>query len=231
MMRFDKLIVIGVITLTMMLSLCACAAGKNSSGKGGDNRLTLALRSGTYSEVVKQSLSGFEEKYGISCEVKEYEESELYTFLMNDSAESKGHCDLCMVDGSWMAEFVDSSMLTDLAEMGYEFDDDIIPATTKVCTMGDSIYVTPYYGNVTVMMYNKDLLSESGLGEEIDTWDDVVRLSEFANSKGAMGYIYRGDTDNNIVVDFLPVLCAHGGWVVDDNNNPTVNTPEFCAAM
>ncbi len=33
------------------------------------------------------------------------------------------------------------------------------------------------------------------------------------------------------VVDFLPILLSYGGWVIDSNNQPTVNTPEFKDAM
>ena len=41
----------------------------------------------------------------------------------------------------------------------------------------------------------------------------------------------RGGSADNIVSDFIPHLLVHGGWVVDDSNKPTVNTPEFKAAM
>ena len=41
----------------------------------------------------------------------------------------------------------------------------------------------------------------------------------------------RGGSADNILSDFLPHLVVHGGWVVDENNNPTVDTPEFKAAM
>ena len=36
---------------------------------------------------------------------------------------------------------------------------------------------------------------------------------------------------NNLVVDAMPILLSYGAWVVDEDNNPTVNTPEFKKAM
>ena len=45
------------------------------------------------------------------------------------------------------------------------------------------------------------------------------------------GFLIRGGSADNILSDFLPHLVVHGGWVVDENNNPTVDTPEFKAAM
>ena len=66
------------------------------------------------------------------------------------------------VNGPWMAEFTENGVLANLSEMGYSFDDDIIPATTTICKVGEDIYLAPYYGNVTVMMYNKQLLADAG---------------------------------------------------------------------
>ena len=43
--------------------------------------------------------------------------------------------------------------------------------------------------------------------------------------------MYRGDTPNNVVVDFLPILLSRGTWVVDKDNKPTVNTYEFAQAL
>ena len=37
-------------------------------------------------------------------------------------------------------------------------DDDIIEATKKVCYSEGSVYLAPYYGNVTVLLYNKRLM-------------------------------------------------------------------------
>ena len=217
-------LLISVICLGILPG-CASAFGNSS------DKLVLALRSGTYSEVIRQCIPGFEEKYGITCEIKEFGEDELYNAILNNSLVNKSDYDLCMVDGSWMAEFMDSGVLSNLTGLGYSFDDDIIPATTKVCYHDGEVYLAPYYGNVTVMLYNRDLLEGSGLSDGIKTWNDVMTLSKYAEEQGINGYIYRGDTENNVVVDFLPILCAHGGWVIDSDNNPTVDTPEFHAAM
>ena len=63
------------------------------------------------------------------------------------------------------------------------------------------------------------------------TLDDVLAVCEKAKADGKKGFIYRGDSQNNLVVDFLPILLSYGGWVIDSNNQPTVNTPEFKDAM
>lgn len=215
-----KLISLALI-LVMILSLTGCGGGAHK------DKLVLALRSGTYSEVIKGCLADFEAEHGITCEVLELSEDDLHSHILNDTVSSNGAYDLCMVDGSWVAEFIKEGVLADLGELGYSFDDDVIPATTAICVQNGKTYLVPYYGNVTVMMYNKSV----GDATAVESLDDLLAYSKEASAAGNGGFVYRGDTENNIVVDFLPVLCAFGGWVVDENNNPTVNTPEFNEAM
>ena len=67
--------------------------------------------------------------------------------------------------------------------------------------------------------------------EDITTLEDMLNVAKASKEAGTNGFAYRGDTGDNIVSDFLPILLANGGWVVDENNKPTVNTPEFTQAM
>lgn len=194
--------------------------------------LTLALRAGTYSEVIKKCLPDFESKHNVSIEVLELGEDDLHSKLALDAVNSQGAYDLCMVDGSWMAEFSSNGVLADLKALGYEIDDDIIPATTKICYYDGNLYLAPYYGNVTVLLYNKGLVKSAGYNpDSINSLDDIYKICKAAKESGKKGFIFRGDTENNLVVDFMPVLLSFGGWVLDENNKPDVNSEKFLAAV
>ncbi len=214
------------IMICVLISTTGCGETTHS------DKLVLALRSGTYSDVIKQCLGEFEKEHGITCEVYELSEDDLYSYILSDSVRSKGAYDLCMVDGSWVSDYIAEDVLTDLGELGYSFDDDIIPQTTSICVQNGKTYLVPYYGNVTVMMYNKRIARELGFdGASFTSLDEVMDFCCRSAEQGNGGFVYRGDTENNIVVDFLPILCTFGGWVVDENNKPTVNTEAFTNAM
>ncbi len=220
----------------MALSLCACGAKaekeEEASLDGNGTTLTLALRSGTYAEVIKQCLPEFEEKYNVKTEVLELAEDDLHSKLALDATNKEGAYDLCMVDGSWMAEFTANGVLANLTEAGYELDDDIIPATTTICYHDGDVYLAPYYGNVTVLLYNKEIIEAAGYdADKIQSLEDILTICKAAQADGKKGFIYRGDTANNLVVDAMPILLSYGAWVVDEDNKPTVNTPEFIEAM
>ena len=195
----------------------------------GAETLTLALRSGTYAEVIKKCLPDFEAKHNVKTEVLELAEDDLHSKLALDAANSEGAYDLCMVDGSWMAEFSSNGVLADLVALGYDLDadDDIIPATTTIARYGWKLYLAPYYGNVTVLLYNKALVN----GQPMNSLEDLLKICKAAKESGKKGFIYRGDTENNLVVDFLPILLSFGGWVLNDDGKPTVNTDTFKSAV
>lgn len=227
-----KRIVSAVVTAAMTLSLCACGGGQSAQEGSGSDELTLILRSGTYADVIKECLPAFEAEHNVKCTVLEQSEADLYSGISLDAINADGTYDLCMVDGSWMAEFTENQVLANLSELGYELDDDIIPATTSICYVGDDVYLAPYYGNVTVLMFNKALVEAAGYSaDSIGSLDDVLKICQTAQANGQKGFLYRGDGQNNLVVDFLPILLSYGGWVVDENNQPTVDSPEFKAAM
>ena len=231
------------LALATAVSLTACGSsggtsetgsGDSGSASGEPTKMTLILRGGAYGESLEASLPAFEEEHNVDIEVMLMSFDDLHTGIALDAVNGVGTYDLCMVDGSWMAEFTENGVLANLSELGYSFDNDIIPATTEICIVDDEIYLAPYYGNVTVMMYNKQLLADAGYTpEEIDSFADVQDIAQKtrAADPSKNGFLIRGGSADNILSDFLPHLVAHGGWVVDENNNPTVDTPEFKAAM
>jgi len=228
------------LALIMALSLVACGEKKDDTTPDGGTqnesseptKLNLILRAGTYADVIKECLPAFEKENNVVCEVQELSETDLYSGIALDAINTDGTYDICMVDGSWMAEFTENGVLANLTELGYELDDDIIPATTAICVVDGATYLAPYYGNVTVLLYNKANVEAAGYdGDSIESLADILDICQKAKADGKKGFIYRGDTQNNMVVDFLPILLSFGGWVLDDNNKPTVDTPEFKAAM
>ena len=230
-----------VLALAMTLSLAACGGdttttddGSGETASGEPTKMTLILRGGAYGESLQAMLEPFAEEHNVEFEVLLQSFDDLHTGIALDAVNETGTYDLCMVDGSWMAEFTANGVLANLSEMGYSFDDDIIPATTSICMVDDNIYLAPYYGNVTVMMYNKQLLADAGYApEDIDSFQDIQDIAQKTRAADSSknGFLIRGGSADNILSDFLPHLVVHGGWVVDENNTPTVDTPEFKAAM
>lgn len=217
------------LIITVLITFTGCAYTGTKKPKA-TTELNLALREGTYAEVVKAGVSAFEKEYGISCNVYEYSESDLHDIVMGKQKSEP--MDLYMVDGSWIAECVAKERLLCLDDYDVSLDSDIIPATTTISYMDNHFYVAPYYGNVTVLLYNVDGLMACGYdANQLTSMERIHDACIKANSEGKLGFLYRGDTNSNIVVDFLPVLLSYGGWVVDEEEHPIVNSGEFLEAF
>lgn len=226
-----------ILSLLLILSLgtgllAACGTKKPETTDDDLPVINLALRSGIYAEVIKQCVVQFEADNQVHCNILELGEEELHSIIAQDAGQEEGIYDLCMVDGSWMAEYTKNGVLADLSALKYQLDDDIIPATTQICSYNGVTYLAPFYGNVTVLLYNKAIVKEAGYeGRDIVSLEDLMEICQAAKKNGNYGFMYRGDSANNYVVDFLPILLSYGGWVVDGENRPTVATEEFREAM
>ncbi|MBQ3670825.1 MAG: extracellular solute-binding protein [Treponema sp.] len=229
---FSAVFIATIVLTAFLFTACFEKKEKHNTSSTPDATLTLALRSGIYADVIKKSTLDFEAKTNIRCNVVELSESDLYSSIIENAGSKGAHYDLCMVDSSWMAEYTSRKILTNLTELGYALDDDIIPATKSICYHDGNVYLAPYYGNVTVLMYNRLMIKEAGFtADKIDSLEDVLEICKFQKKRHNLGFMYRGDTPNNVVVDFLPILLSRGTWVVDENNNPTVNTYGFAQAL
>lgn len=217
------------VLLIVVLAMSAVAVSAQEPTK-----LTLILRGGTYGDVIKAALPEFEAANNVKIEVLDLAFADLHDKIALDAPNEKGAYDLVMVDGSWMAEFSENGVLANLTDLGYAYDEDIITETTAAGIGADgNTYLIPYFGNVNIFLYNKALLESAGYTDvaELDSWEDVMKIATTVNEAGKPGYLLRAQAGDNIVSDFLSVLLANGGWVLDKDNNVTINTPEFKAAL
>ena len=217
------------VILSLLLALCICSV----SFAQEPETLTLLLRAGTYGEVVKALIPEFEAAHNCKIEFSEETFDDLHTKISMDAINAEGTYDVIVVDGSWKAEFIDNDILADLTELGYEYDADIIPATLPAGVGPDGhAYLIPFYGNVTIFMYNQDLIDKYNNGVVPTNWADVLTLAQTMKADGVDGYLLRAGAGDSNVSDFLPVLKSFGAWVMnDDYSEITINTPEAKAAL
>ena len=225
-----KRVIALVLTAVVLLSFVGCGSHSESASKLQTTELTIALREGTYSEVVKADIKNYEKDHNVSCTILELSESDLHDMVVGEN--TKEAIDLCMVDGSWIAECVSKEALVALDDYGYSLDSDIIPATTNVSYVDEKLYVAPFYGNVTVLLYNIEALENAGYeASELSSMEELYAAASKVAEQGKSGFLYRGDTNSNVVVDFLPILLSFGGWVVNEDNEPIVDSEEFKSAL
>lgn len=216
------------LLLVVLLSATLVSAGFAADAP---TKLTLILRGGTYTDVIKAMLPDFEAANNVTCEVLDLSFADLHDKIALDAPNPEGAYDLIMVDGSWIPEFSEYGVTQNLTELGYELDDDFIEQVTVAGRDAEgNVFSVPYFGNVNVFFYNDALLEGAGASVPA-TWTEVLAAAQAVQAAGKDGYLVRAQAGDNITSDFLPLLLSYGGWVFDVENNVTINTPEAKAAL
>ncbi len=195
-------------------------------------KLTLVLRAGSYTDIMKNLAPAFAEEHNCEFEFLDLGFSDMYQKIALDSQNSEGTYDVLMIDGSWLTEFLENDTVANLSDMGYSLDPDFIPLASKGGMDDDGkVYGVPFYGNVMIQFYNKQVLKDLGYETTPDTWEGILEVAKKAKEAGKEGYLLRAQAGENILTDIFPILLAHGGQVLDENNNVTIDTPEFKKAL
>lgn len=198
-----------------------------TSSLSGAEKLTVLARGGSHVNVLKVAIKEFQKEHDVKIKVLGLENADLKQKISLDSKNKEGAYDLVMLDDPWMPEFIEAKLLLNLSKNGYKEDNDFITKSLDIgkfpYAKGD-IYALPFAGNVQFMFYNKSLLKELG-GKVPTNWDDVLILSQKVKKQEKLGYIVRAQQGNPIVSDFLPLLWAYGGDVLNDTHTKsTINS-------
>src|SRR5260370_194704 len=71
--------------------------------------------------------------------------------------------------------------------------DDLIPGIRGALSYNSNLYAVPFYGESSMLMYRKDLLSAAGVTmPDHPTWDQVAAAAKAVNSSTVNGICLRG---------------------------------------
>ncbi|WP_175986726.1 ABC transporter substrate-binding protein [Microbacterium tenebrionis] len=114
--------------------------------------------------------------------------------------------------------------------------DDFIPSIYDPYTLYDGRrYGLPFDGDTHVLFSNTEILERNGIDAPPTTWDeyleDVKTITENESADGVYGAAVFGQKSPLILgASFANRLAGFGGSFVDEEGNPTINSPEAVAA-
>ncbi|MFQ5694598.1 MAG: ABC transporter substrate-binding protein, partial [Terriglobia bacterium] len=194
---------------------------------------------GVEAESLKRAVTDYEKQFGVRIEVVEYPYQSLFEKLIVALSSPRTNYDLVMLDDPWFPRFAQMGGLRALAPL-YEAkalagpDDDFIPTSLALCRFPyaeGALYALPYVGNTQLFFYRKDLFEKHGR-QPPQTWHDVLQSGRLIGAQENMhGYVMRAAQGNPIVADFMPLLWAFGGRILDEQGRPQVNSREAVAAL
>ena len=228
-----------VITLGAMLGISALALSgcASSTGAGEDVTLTLAtVNNGNMVDM--ESLKGeFEAANpGIKVNFQVMEEGDLRSAVTADVANSAGQYDIVTIGAyevpQWGANGWLTDLTPDLADGAYDVED-ILPPVRSALSVDGKQYAVPFYGESSILMYNKEILDAAGQKlSNNPTWQEVAKVAKAVKTKDTAGICLRGKPGwGDLFAPLTTVVQTFGGTWYDMNWDAQVNAPEFVEAV
>lgn len=244
MLSSKRALTVGAGALASALALAACSSGNVSTGDdsaggaGGNVTLNLAtVNNGQMKDMEKLKTEYESANPGTTVNFQVMEEGDLRAAVTADVASGAGQYDVVTIGAYETPQWGANGWLVDLtpdlkADSAYDVDD-ILPPVRDVNTYEGKLFAVPFYGESSILMYNKEVLDKAGvtLGET-PTWQEVADAAKKVNSADMSGICMRGKPGwGDLFAPLTTVVQTFGGNWYDDQWNATVNTPEWKEAV
>ncbi len=213
---------------TLLLAALLAACGK-SPATGPS--LTLAVNAGVEGTALKMAAREWGRQTGTRIAVVELPYNNLFEKLLMDLISRTGSYDVVMMDDPWFPKLVEGG---NLAPLPQDPDNDFIKTCLDVCRHPYQVgkyYAMPYVGNSQLFFYRQDLFDKHQLPPP-GTWEQVLNAAKTIQAKEKMfGYVARAAPGNAVVTDFMAILWAFGGAILNADGDPAVDSDDSIAAL
>lgn len=193
--------------------------------------LTIAVNAGVEGTALKTAAQEWGADRGVHVEVVELPYANLFEKEQLDLTSRTGAYDVIMLDDPWFPRLAEGGSLAPLPRAA---DADFLRSCLDVCKnpyRSGTMYALPYVGNSQLFFYRRDLFEKYKLGPP-DKWDQVLAAAKkIGGGEKMYGYVMRAAPGNAVVADFMPLLWAFGGDVLDSSGKPVVDSAAAIEAL
>jgi sorbitol/mannitol transport system substrate-binding protein len=235
----------GVGALACAAVLVACSSGAVSSGDaaggtsgGGDVTLNLATVNNGQMKDMEKLKGEYEAAHpGTKVNFQVMEEGDLRSAVTADVAAGAGQYDVVTIGAYETPQWGANKWLLDLTpdlqgDSAYDVND-ILPPVRDALTYDNKLYAVPFYGESSILMYNKDVLDKAGIKiSNNPTWDEVAVAAKKVKTSKMAGICMRGKPGwGDLFAPLTVVVQTFGGNWYDKDWNATVDAPEWKTAV
>jgi polyol transport system substrate-binding protein len=231
---------LGAVILGTMIALVGAACSGAGGGGGGGSTTTLTVGSVDNPSMadLKKLVPDFESAHSnIKVNIVTLPEDQIRQQVTQDVATQSGKFDLFTIGTYEVPLWGKLGWLQDLSpyiakDPNYA-PDDLIPGIRKALTYNNDLYAVPFYGESSMLMYRKDLLSAAGVTmPDHPTWDQVAAAAQKVNKGGVNGICLRGLPGwGEQLAPLDTVVNTYGGRWFDENWNAQLTSPQWHDAL
>lgn len=157
--------------------------------------------------------------------------------LQRISKEKSSAIDVFQLDVVWAGLFADD--LVDLSSRlpANELSNYLLPARSAV-TVNGKLVALPWFLDVGLLYYRKDLLKKYGFQNPPETWNSLVYMAktiqqgEQKTNPKFSGYVWQGKNYEGLMCNALEWVAAYGGGtILDRSGKTTINNSKAAQAL
>jgi sorbitol/mannitol transport system substrate-binding protein len=238
---------IAVLTSLVLLlaGLAACNPANQSSSSNTTTLNVATVNNGQMVQMEQLTRQVFEKDHpNIKVNFVTLPENDLRAKVTQDVATNAGKFDIATIGSYETPIWAHNGWLQDLSpyfnkmsaqdKSSYNYDDLLKPIMASLSYQKDP-YALPFYGESSMMMYNKDLFAQHNLTmPEHPTWAQIIHFAQVLNdpANGVAGIALRGQAGwgmNLAVLD--TIINTYGGQWFDTNWRPQLTSPAVQQAV
>src|SRR5690242_20904624 len=236
--KFRALGAVGCVAALAALSACSSGGGSTNSNSG---TVTVAVVSNPLitDQMTPLPRSRFAKQCpGVTVKFATYPEGDLRAALQRAISTHSYAFNVVMIGPYETPLFAKNAWLTDLSKQYIANDaaydaGDLLPPIAKSLSYKGDMYAVPFYGESSMMFYNKTLFQQAGLTMPHNpTWDQIQGFAAKLNQPGKVsGICLRGLAgwgDNMAALD--TVVNTFGGQWFNMDWKPQLTSPPFVEA-
>ncbi|HKW70781.1 MAG TPA: sugar ABC transporter substrate-binding protein [Candidatus Dormibacteraeota bacterium] len=233
----DRKLRAGIVVLLTALVGSACS-GAGGGGGGSTTTITLAAVDNPQMADLKKLIDNFTSAHSnIQVKIVTLPEDQLRQQVTQDVAANSGRYDLFTIGTYEVPLWAKKGWIEDLSpyiakDSSYDASD-LIPGIKTALSYKNDLYAVPFYGESSMLMYRKDMLSAAGVTmPDHPTWDQVAAAAKAVNSSSVNGICLRGLPGwGEQLAPLTTVVNTFGGRWFDQNWNPQLTSPQWHDAL
>ncbi|MGW6903353.1 ABC transporter substrate-binding protein [Streptomyces sp. NPDC054940] len=237
-MRTKRMVHVAVTAAAAGSLLVACSGAGGSSSSGGDSKSINVLMVGNpqMEDIAKLTKDTFTKDTGIKVNFTILPENELRDKVTQDVATQAGQYDVATVGAYEIPIWQKNGWLHELssyadADTGFDKADLLKPMVTSLSGSDGKLYALPFYGESSMLMYNKDVMKAKGITvPEHPTWQQIADIAAKVDGAepGMKGICLRGLAGwGELGASLSTVVNTFGGTWFTKDWKAQVNSPAF----
>ena len=241
-----------VISAVAMVLAAACWLAAPAAAQENETRIVFASGpdgTGTVQRILERFNTEHAGRIHVTWRLMDRDNNTHRNQIVTEFRSGSGAPHLVASDVIWTAEFAHNGWVEDLTKQfykTYERDAFLAPALESA-THGLRIWGVPWYTDVGVLYYRKDLLAGSGVTGPPQTWDELSRMAKqvMEDAQVRHGFVFQGAEYEGGTANAVEYIWSAGGEIVEDKlwvtsilrgsleetNAVTINSKEAAAGL